>query len=141
MRDIRKDLSDRLNALALEIGECNKRLSDLQEERTSISRILAAENRRFKSATKLGVTPETHIANIGTNTALSQHIRAALADGKPHTLKQIADAVVTSGYPFVKKSPMRMVNFALLAMKRADAVKRVPDPKGGLRLWQLKERS
>lgn len=145
MRDIRLDLAERLKAVVNELTALQERARDLQEQRAQLATLLDAENRRFHSTSPV-ISPPSDVVQAGLDrlteraegTTLTLMIRRALADGKPHTLFEIADYVAGEHYDFAGKSKLRTVNFALLAMFHADKVTR-KKMQNGISSWQLKQ--
>ena len=57
-------------------------------------------------------------------TPLSAFLQSALADDKPHTTAELAKLADDRGLIAAKKSPKRVVHFAMVALKHWDYVKR-----------------
>jgi len=137
MRDIRKDLKERLEAIADEKRAAQNRLANLDKAETMLQVLLEEEQLRWKSQQPRLVGLET-VARPKTNgrTPLGRFIREIMSDGREWQTAELAKLAKNRGLIAEGKSPLRVLHFSLVGMKQNGLVEKV-----GLTSWRLPRHS
>jgi hypothetical protein len=127
MRDLREDLRQRLQSIAIEKGTLSERLAYLEQVERNTKSLLEYEVMRVKAETKdqPALFPEDPPITDNERTVLSQFLRDALMDGRPRSLEDLKRLAVERGVQFGEKNPGRVLHFALLGMAQSGAVEMV----------------
>lgn len=112
MKDLRAELTERLEAVTSERRRLTERDFELEELERAIKVMLAEEARRFVNQTQLPMDAPS--AGRGT-TELGRFLRKTLL-GRALTLDEVANIADAEGLDFNGKNPKRTLNFALLGM-------------------------
>ena len=128
MRDIRKDLQDRLDAVASKQEKLQKQVADLEVQKKLLLTLLREEQRRWGDD-NVGLESNGHKSR-----GLSEIIRDIMSDGEPWYGATIAAAAEKRGYHFGNSKQGRVTHFTLIGMARKGIVQSVGTGK-----WKLKE--
>lgn len=132
MRDIREDLRQRLQAIALQRGELQARLGWLDKAEAHVLGLLEYEKYQAQRQQEPLFT-DAELPAEEERTETAQFLREVLADGRPRTLEELKKAASDRGLNFEGKNPGRVLHFALLGMAQNGIVEMVS--KG---VWHLK---
>jgi len=133
VRDLREDLRQRLQALALERATLSERLAYLDQIEVQTKNLLEYEVMRIQagSAAQQGLFTDTQIAD-SQRSDLSLFLRDALSDGTPRPLGYLKRAAQKRQIDFGGKNPGRVLHFALTGMAQNGIVEM--EEKG---VWRL----
>lgn len=135
MRDIREDLRQRLSFVAGQRGEMRARLEWLDRVEEQLRGLLEYERLLQQEVAQESDRPESRYHEeqlLAERMNLSQFLRSALSDAKPHTLDELKREAEKIGFDFAGKNPGRVIHFALLGMAQNGIVQMVE--RG---VWQL----
>lgn len=124
MRDIRADLQERLNAIAEERGDLEKRLQELAGIESGITALLQRESRNFAAQSNGDGGPYIDAGSTELARLILQTLRKHNAPLSLEGLKEAADA---AGFDFGEKSPGRVLHWALVGMAQGGSVEKVSD--------------
>ena len=124
MRDIRKDLEERLEEIAVERGQLQRRLVALDDKESTVKTMLATEEARWASQQPLpgmgdGIGPDHRPRSPVVEFALK-----ALGDGQERSLVQLKRLALEMGVDFGAKKPGRVLHFTLAALSRHGIVEK-----------------
>ena len=131
MRDIRRDLRERLEALQEQIHSGHDILADLTRQAEGLAAALTAEERRWdgKAELKSGVwLHETfHIEMNKPTQSLRGFTLSLLSDGEPRSLHYLRDRAFNRGYLKGSNSPGRSMQGVLIGLLRSHLVAKIDD--------------
>ena len=133
MRDIRKDIRERIEAIQSYQEHLRFRLTELDKRAAALEDFLKQEEIEWKAKQQptlfsLGETSR----EVKLRSELSRFLLDVLKDGNPHSTVELADLAVNRGVPIKGKSPLRAIHFSLVGMKNNNLVERV-EP----RVWRM----
>jgi chromosome segregation ATPase len=117
MRDIRKDLEERIEAIESRKVHFLFQIKRLDEKLTGLRQLLEQEEAEWKAKQPSLLDLGKDIAPIKTHTELSRFLINTLSDGKLHRTNEIAALAQSRNIPIKGKSYRRAVHFSLLGMK------------------------
>ncbi|NQV48701.1 MAG: hypothetical protein HQ504_13100 [Rhodospirillaceae bacterium] len=125
MRDIRKDLLDRLNGIEAELSTLLNRTSELEQEKALTRQILDIENVRWQKQPTGGQAevPQKE------GPVLSEYISRLLANGHVWTLNAIREKALSDGYLGDSFYPGRSVHALLVNLKKRGLAKQLGEGK------------
>lgn len=132
MRDIRKDLRERLESVRTKREVMQRSLSNLTAQEDVLTKLLAEEDAMWER-----VNPPLfeNVEEKPVGSPLSQVLLDTLkGKSAPATLSELKEAAVQRGVPFGGKRPGRVIHFAMLGMAQHKLVERMEDGK-----WMLVE--
>ncbi|MBI2303284.1 MAG: hypothetical protein HYU86_00860 [Chloroflexi bacterium] len=122
MRDIRRDIQERLEDVEAEKAQLQRRLSNLADNEAILRKLLEQEELRWKAQQPalagLDVVPKAQ-----GRSPLGRFILDTLGDGSEWTLEQLVTAAIAKGMFFNGKSPKRAIHFSLVGMKQNGLVR------------------
>ena len=132
MRDIRKDLRERIQAIESQRAHLQFRLSELEKKRSTLENFLAQEELEWKARqpTLLGFGDTSR--EVRLKSEMSKFLLDVLKDGNPHNTSELKELVLNKGIPFKGKSPLRAIHFTLVGMKNNNLVEMVES-----RIWKI----
>jgi len=117
MRDIRKDLRERIEDIRSHQEVLQLRIKRLEEQAAMLENLLKQEEAdwqvRQPALFDLGKGSSARVRS-----ELSRFLLAALNDGKPHGIVELVDLAQSKGIPIKGKSPRKAIHFALVGMKQ-----------------------
>lgn len=131
MRDIREDLRQRLQSIAIQRGQLQARLAWLDQAEANIKGLLEFEKMQVDADQQVLFEQEPPVGEE-ERSAIARFLRDVLMDGRPRTLDELKQAAFTRGLAFGDKNPGRVLHFALLGMAQSGIVEMV-----GKGIWQL----
>lgn len=136
MRDLRDELRQRLQGIALEKATYRERLVYLDKIEEQVKGFLEYETMRVRAEGRdqTVLFPEIDPIPEGERSALSQFLRDALMDGNPRSLDDLKRSAQDRNFDFGEKNPGRVLHFALLGMAQSGVVTMVE--KGVWRIAQ-----
>ena len=120
MKDIRRDLKERLNAIKTQKEHFEGRIAKLTEQEKRLELLLQEEEAEFRGRQLIFQDVVSR-----PRTKLTEFIHTALGDGNPHPLDDLVRMAQRQDIAFNGKSPRRTLNFALLALKNNNQVEMV----------------
>ncbi len=133
MRDIRKDLKDRLADIKARRNEMQAELRRLADQEAAVERLLLAEESKWRHTTPSLFESEPQPQQMTLSQLLLDTLKSKNGTASLDELKEEARQ---SGVPFGRKQPGRAIHFAMLGMAQHNLVERTKDGK-----WSLKKRS
>ena len=134
MRDIRVDLTERLNALGGEREKLKVRMAALDHKEALIRAILQQEEDRLRRAQAGSEPPSSNPGENGKYASpIARFVLSAFHRQNPVSLRQLRDAGVRERVPFGDKSPGRVIHFLLIGMEKNGLVERL-----GRGMWRYK---
>ncbi|MBZ5580333.1 MAG: hypothetical protein LAP40_27575 [Acidobacteriia bacterium] len=131
MRDIREDLRQRLQSIALQRGELQARMEWLDKAEAHVRGLMEYEKYQVQTQQE-PLFSQDQLPAEGERTAIAQFLREALADGRSRTLEELKKSAAVRDVNFEGKNPGRVLHFALLGMAQSGVVAMVN--KG---VWQI----
>ena len=128
MKDIRKDLKERLEAVKAQREHFQNRIAQLAEQEKRLGLLLREEEAEWRGKQ---LVFQDVVAR--PRTKLTEFIHTALSDGVPHNLDDLVMKAQKQDIIFNGKSPRRTINFALLALRNNDQVEML-----GRGVWRKK---
>jgi hypothetical protein len=128
MRDIRRDLHERLSDVEKEETSLLDRLKSLSSVKEGLKALIMQENERF-APPLFSVQPQEE-----ERTALTTIIINALRHKPKATLEEIKQITENSGYDFGDKKPGRSIHFALVGLQNLGLAEGLGDG-----VWRLKD--
>jgi hypothetical protein len=129
IRDLREDIRQRLQLIAIERGQIQERLSVLEETEQHLRSFAKYEEMRVKYEQEqnmsLPFVPPDEQPTESERSLLSQFLRRTLADAKNWSLDELKEAAIKSNLSFDGKNPGRVLHFALLGMSQSGLVQMV----------------
>lgn|GEM_PF-1794054 len=137
VRNLRDELSQRLERVRGEHSQLTQRLNRLTELERAIDLLIKEEDLRTHT-TQLSLI---HVKAVNGRkvigrTELSRFIVRALADGKARSLNELVDMAKNENISFNNKAPKRVLHFALVGLKRNSYARTV-----SVGIWQLTEKA
>lgn len=129
MRDIRKDLEERLKKFRAEKDGLLVRIKLLEEKITKLEELTKLEDSFWETDDQQEVLfPLTKSEETeSTHTPLGQFLLSILQDGNTYLLDQLLTLAANQEVIVNSKSPRRALNFSLVGMQRHNLVERVGD--------------
>src|ERR1700686_730000 len=109
MRDIRKDLRERLETVTTERGKLELKLASLQATEAGIKALLRQEEEHFA-----GLSP--NLFPDGGAGLAQLIVHAMKTKSRPLDLQEIKDEIAKTPYDFGEKAPGRAIHFALVGL-------------------------
>lgn len=125
MRDIRKDLKERIDNLDSQKEHFRLRLKKLEEKEGALQTLLEQEEADWQARQPTLLDFGGASAPVKTRSELGKFILTALADGNPHRIDDLIIAVQRQNIPIKGKYPRRAVHFSLVGMKQNNLVEMV----------------
>lgn len=117
MRDIRKDLEERINALDTRKGNLQVQIKRIDEKIEILQQLLEQEKVEWEAKQPSLLNLGKDVAPIKAYTELSRFLLKTLSDGKLHRTDEIAALAQSRNIPIKGNSYKRAVHFSLLGMK------------------------
>ena len=117
MRDIRKDLEERIDALDRRKAHFLIQAKQIDEKVAILEQLLEQEKAEWEAKQPSLLDLGKDIAPVKTHTELSRFLLNTLSDGKLHRTTEIAALAQSRNIPIKGKSYKRAVHFSLLGMK------------------------
>lgn len=137
MKTIRTDLESRLSEVNQEREGLTNRLKQLEALEAALNLLIEDEKLRFQmQQLPLLSVREVNGRKVIGNTLLSRFLVKALSDIKPRALEELVALAKADGINFQKKSPKRVLHFALIGLQRNGYARMV-----GKSVWQLTEKA
>lgn len=133
MRDIRKDLRERIEEIDLQRDHLQFRISEVDKRRDVLESMLAQEELAWKSRQPilLGFGGEAS-REVKLKSEMSKFLLDVLKDGNAHNTSELKALVLNNSIPFKGKSPLRAIHFTLVGMKNNNLVEMVES-----RVWKM----
>lgn len=124
MRDITKDLEERIDETKKEHARLLRQILALQQNEKMLTAMLESETARWPEQ---GILPGLAGSNGASQSAslFSRFLQMALSDGKPRRLDELKIRAQGQGIDFGNKNPGRVLHYALVAMQQNKMVKRL----------------
>lgn len=132
MRDIRKDLRERIEAIDFQRDHIEFRLSELDKKRTILETMLADEELAWKAKQPILLGFGDTSREVRLKSELSKFLLDVLRDGNPRNTSELKELALNKGIPFKGKSPLRAIHFTLVGMKNNNLVEMVES-----RVWKI----
>ena len=133
MKDIRKDLIERIESIRSQQDHLKFRIEQLNKKADILEALLEQEEVDWKakqpSLLELGESPPIKIKS-----ELARFLLTSLSDGNPHNTDELATLAQSKGIPIKGKYPRRAIHFALVGMKQNNMVEMVRS-----RVWKIAE--
>jgi hypothetical protein len=114
MRDIRRDLEERLEAVSLERKRLEGQFHALEEKERVLKLLLEEEEARFSQISLPMEMPALPLKQYGPTRAF---VLEMLGNGKAWTLAGLTDEALKRGLLADAKHPLRSLHFTLLGMR------------------------
>ena len=130
MRDITKDIEERIAEVEAEQGRLQRRIDALAEKGDKLRGVLEYELMRSP--------PQTSIPGLEAqnghrlSSPISRFVMKALRDGTARSLNELKRRAKDDGIDFGGKNPGRVLHFALVGMRQTKMVRRLETGE-----WQL----
>lgn len=149
MRDIRRDLEERLAMVLAAQAIAKRSLVDLENQEATLRYLLKEEEARWieriaeNGVIQTGVTvnstphptrPQRIRSNNRPRSPLAMLLIELLSSGHPLSLSELVQRAEMKGFDFGSKNPNRVIHFALIGMKQSQIVARSKDGK-----WSIPE--
>jgi hypothetical protein len=131
MRDIRADLTERLEAYRAEGEALRERLAELEQLHASVSQLLEQENAIHGDQGSLFQHPGHQ--NGAYESEIAKFVKRTLSKG-PCDMADLKIAAAKQRVQFGKKSPGRVLHFLLMGMEKNGYVERDENER-----WEWKE--
>jgi hypothetical protein len=133
MRDIRKDLEERLKSIASDRASLQAKVDQLLQAEQGVKALLRQEDERFAKLSP-PLFPMDKEAGSGNAGGVRQVIVTALRQKKrPLDKDELKLLVKEMDFSFGEKSPGRVIHFALIGLKESGVVDHLKDGR-----WELK---
>ncbi len=119
MRDIRKDLSERLDELKEEREQLQRRLQVISEQENSVRQLLAEEGKRWGDSKNLSPITQTFISR---GTQLQKFLLVLLSDGVDWPLESISEQARLQGLVPSNGPVGRTLHGGLIGLKKLGLV-------------------
>lgn len=133
MRDIRKDLRERIDGIRSQQEHLAFRIKELDKQANMLEILLDQEEKDWEARQPTLFGAGELIRKVRTHSQLGKFLLESLRDGNTHTTEELVGLVQKQGIPVKGKSPRRAVHFALVGMKQN---KLVEMPQS--RVWKLR---
>jgi len=135
MRDIRKDLEERLASITFERESLQSRLAHLAQAETMLRTLLEEEQLRWKSQQPPLAGLEIAQPKSRAQTPLGRFILETMSDGREWRVPELATLAKNKGLIANGKSPRRVLHFSLVGMKHNGLVEMVASG-----VWKIGQR-
>jgi hypothetical protein len=132
MRDIRKDLKERLEAIEKHKALLLIQLKKLDGVIAGIEQLLEQEEAEWKSRQPSLLDLGKNVSPVRTYSELSRFLLSTLGDGALHRTEELAALAQSRNIPIKGKSYKRAVHFSLVGMKNNRLVDWVES-----RVWRI----
>jgi hypothetical protein len=132
MRDIRKDLAERILETEARKGILKKEIVRMDEKIASLKGLLDAEEAEFKARQPSLLDLGKDVSPVRTHSELSRFLLSTLSDGEIHRTDELAALAQSRNIPIKGKSYKRAVHFSLVGMKNNRLVDWVQS-----RVWRI----
>ena len=136
MRDIRKDLEERIEETEAERAQFHRRIEALDQRIDMLRGMLESEKARWPEQQVLPGLISGNGVRHRLSSPLSQFLVKALADGAPRSLTDLKRRAKDMGVDFSGKTPGRALHFALVGMQQNQMVERLETGE-----WKLRDGS
>jgi hypothetical protein len=136
MRDIRKDLEERLIGITSERESLQNRLAHLAKAETMLRTLLEEEELRWRSQQRPLPGLEIAQPRSGARTLLGRFILDTMSDGGEWRVPELATLAKNKGLIANGKSPKRVLHFSLVGMRNNGLVEMVTSG-----VWKISQRS
>jgi uncharacterized coiled-coil protein SlyX len=117
MRDIRKDLEERIEALESRISHLRTQIERLDGKMAALKELLKQEESEWQAMQPTLLDLGKDVLPVKTHTELSRFLLSTLNDGELHRTNELAASAQSRGIPIKAKSYKRAVHFSLVGMK------------------------
>jgi len=117
MRDIRKDLEERMEAVEKRKALLLIQVKKLDEKLAVLGQLLEQEETEWEAKQPSLLDLGKDIAPVKTHTELSRFLINTLSDGELHRTNELAALAQNRNIPIKAKSYRRAVHFSLVGMK------------------------
>jgi hypothetical protein len=131
MRDIRKDIKERINAIRSEQEFLLFRVKELDKKVVGLETLLEEEEKSWRDK-QPSLPTFGEPRPIKARSELGSFLLSVLGDGKSHNTEELVGLVQSKGIPIKGKSPRRAVHFSLVGMKQNKLVEMVSS-----RVWKI----
>ncbi len=125
MRDIRRDIKERLDVVEQERQRLKARLEEIDEEEQMLQGFLAAENARWHNQQPTLFTPSptgNGQVQLAMPSLVTHFLIKALNDGTPWSLERLKERAEKRGVLLGGQSPGRTLHGGLLGLKKRGVV-------------------
>lgn len=132
MRDITKDLEERIEDVEKERAQLQRQISVLDQKAETLTTMLESERARWPEQASLpGLVSGNGAGWLAS--PFSRFLQHALSDGRPRKLHELKLLATNQGIDFKGKSSGRTLHFALVGMQQNGLVERLKKT----REWKL----
>ena len=124
MRDITKDLEERIDETKKEHARLLRQILALQQNEKMLTAMLESERARWPEQAALPGMVGSNGASRSPS-AFSRFLQHALSDGRPRSLDELKLLAQGQGIDFGSKTPGRVLHYALVGMQQNRMVKRL----------------
>ena len=132
MRDIRKDLEERMNQARARRIQLLTSIQKLDESIASLQNLLEQEETEWQVRQPSLIDLGRDVSPVRTHSELSRFLLTTLSDGKLHRTDELAALAQSRNIPIKSKSYKRAVHFSLVGMKNNRLVDWVQS-----RVWRI----
>ena len=132
MKDIRKDLRERINDMRSRQERLQIQIKELNTRANMLEVLLDQEEREWRQKQPTLLDLGTDVSPVRTHSELSRFLLNSLRDGNPHNTDELVALAENKGIPIKGKSPRRAIHFALVGMKQNNLVEMVRS-----RVWKI----
>jgi len=132
MRDIRRDLKERLESIAQQRSELQGTIDQLIQAENGVKALLREEERRFAASSPPAFTAIMESDSGNGYGAIKQFLLAAFNEKNRPLDKEELKEMAKHTLDFENKSPGRVLHFALVGMQSSGLVHRLKDGR-----WEL----
>jgi len=133
MRDITKDLQERIGEIRAERAQLQRRIDLLTDRERILISMLEDERMRWPGQPTLPGLDGTN--GLRLSSPLSRFLMETLRTHGPQSLDELKRRALDLGLDFSRKNPGRTLNFALVGMKQHHMVDRLDTGQ-----WKLADR-
>jgi uncharacterized protein YceH (UPF0502 family) len=133
MKDITKDLQERIDEIRTECAQIQRRMDLLIERERILTSMLEDERMRWPGQPTLPGLERTN--GLRLSSPLSRFLIETLSTHGPQSLEELKRRALDHGLDFSRKNPGRTLNFALVGMKQHSMVERLDTGQ-----WKLADR-
>lgn len=117
MRDIRKDLEERVEAIEARKVHLEFQIKRWDEKLIALKQLLEQEESEWQARQPSLLDLGKDVLPVKTHTELSRFLLNTLSDGKTHRTDELATLAQSRNIPIKSKSYKRVVHFSLVGMK------------------------
>jgi len=132
MRDIRKDLEERIDRARARRIQMLTNIQKLDESIASLQNLLDQEEAEWQARQPSLIDLGSDVSPVRTHSELSRFLLTTLSDGKLHRTDELAALAQNRNIPIKSKSYKRAVHFSLVGMKNNRLVDWVQS-----RVWRI----